>query len=587
MQPTPGPELRNTLILLLVTMAFFIAWQLLVEYPRQRAEYAQKLLEQQRRMTDTGALLPQADGEKAAGSPPRGELLAQSPRLPIRSDKLHGSINLRGGQFDDITLARYRETIDPHSPEVVLLSPAGAESGYFAELGWLKAGEAGKPGPALPGSSTLWQTGDAALTPSSPVTLRWDNGEGLIFIRRISMDGDYMFTVTQEVRNGGGDTATLVPYGLINRARAAAATKTPILHEGPLGVLEGALQEISYEDLKEDKSRTFRGAGGWLGVTDKYWLSALIPDGGATVTANFSYYEAKGGERYQADYLGNAVSVAPGETGKTTVRLFAGAKEVSVLDRYTDDLGIALFDRAVDFGYLYFLTKPIFRALNYLYLHLGNFGLAILLLTVGVKGLMFPLANKSYKAMNQMKALQPEIQRLKERCKDDRARFQREMMALYRKERVNPASGCLPVLIQLPVFFALYKVLYVTIEMRHAPFYGWIVDLSAADPTNMFTLFGLLSWDAPPFLHVGVLPIAMSLTMILQQKLQPKPSDPAQAKVMSWLPYIFLFMMAGFPAGLVLYWTWSNTLSILQQWVISRRHGEKPPSPAAKEKKRA
>jgi YidC/Oxa1 family membrane protein insertase len=445
----------------------------------------------------------------------RAALLATQPRVRVAAPRLHGSISLVGGRIDDLTLPDYREGIDRKSPEIVLLVPHGADNAYFAEFGWVSG-----DGQPVPGGDTRWQADADRLTPERPVTLTWDNGRGLKFTRTYAIDKNYMFTVTDKVENAGTKPAALFPYGLISRRGTPKTTGFYILHEGPYGVGNGKLTEITYEDLREKGQIT--------------------------------------------------------GTSQAQNRLFTGAKEVQLMDDYETALKIDRFDLAIDFGWFYFLTKPIFYALLYLNEHVKNFGIAIILLTVFIKLVFFPLANKSYVAMSKMKKLQPEIVKIRERFESDKMKMNEEMMALYKREKANPASGCLPILIQIPVFFALYKVLFVNIEMRHAPFYGWIKDLSAADPTSIFNLFGLIPWVPPDFLMVGAWPLVMGVTMWLQQKLNPQPTDPMQAKIFLFLPVMFTFLLAQFPAGLVIYWTWNNVLSMLQQWVIMRRMGIKP-----------
>ena len=499
----------------------------------------------------------------------RAEALAQSPRVRIDNGSVHGSIALKGGRIDDVTLANYRETVDPNSPEIVLLSPPGAPHPYFAEYGWV----AGEAGTAMPGADTLWTAEGGELTDKDAVTLRWDNGQGLTFAKRLEVDQRYMFTVKRTVTNSTDKPVTLYPYGLISRWGTPPTLGYYILHEGPIGVLDGQLQEYKYTAVAEDGPIDFDSTGGWLGITDKYWLATLVPPQGLVLKAGFRHQVE--GDRYQTDYRGNAMTVAPGATIELTDRLFAGAKVVTLLDQYSRDFGIPLFDRAVDFGWFYFLTKPIFLVLHWIHGVVGNYGIAILVLTLLVKALFFPLADRSYRAMAQMKKLQPEMVKLRERFGDDKVRMNQELMALYKKEKVNPVSGCLPILLQIPVFFSLYKVLFVTIEMRHAPFFGWIHDLSAPDPTTLFNLFGLLPFTPPQMLMIGVWPLIMGFTMWLQTKLNPQPTDPIQAKVMQFLPLMFIFLFATFPAGLVIYWSWNNALSIGQQWAIMKRMGVK------------
>jgi YidC/Oxa1 family membrane protein insertase len=513
----------------------------------------------------------------------RGEALGKSPRLKISTPRLAGSIDLVGARLDDLTLTNYRETTAPDSPLVQLLSPDGTADPYFVDFGWQSTDRSDVK---LPDESTPWQTSDATLTFDHPVTLTWDNGQGLRFTRKIAVDANYMFTVTQTVTNHGTRPVTLDDYGRIDRGGKTPVQSNRLLHVGPIGVMDGMLHELAYGDLAADKQTEFKTTGGWFGLTDEYWLASLIPDGSEPVNVSFARVARPKGDLYQVGFAGAARSVAPGASITSTDRLFAGAKEVHLLDDYEADLHIPRFDRAIDFGWFYWLTKPIFLILDFFYQHIGNFGLAILAFTLCVKIVFFPLANKSYRSMSKMKLLQPEMQKLKERVGDDKARLNQEMMALYKRSGANPAAGCLPMVIQIPVFFSLYKVLSVTIEMRQAPFYGWIHDLSVPDPTSILNLFGLLPWAAPEhlpligFLSIGAWPIIMGITMYLQQRMNPTSPDPMQAKMFMALPVVFTFMLAHFPAGLVIYWAWNNTLSGLQQWLILRQVGIKPPAKA-------
>jgi len=518
--------------------------------------------------TATG--VPSVPGGVTAPNPgaTREAILAKGGRVKISTPRLHGSISLMGGLVDDLLLADYRETLDPKSPEIVLMMPKGLQKAYYAQFGWVA-----NAGVAVPTAETLWTADGNTLTPDSPVTLRWQNGQGLTFKRTFGIDKNYMFTVTQEVLNGSGEPVSMHAYGLISRRSTPKTTGFYILHEGLLGVFNETLKEVDYDELQGDGQVKQTSTGGWIGITDKYWLAALVPDQKTTVNSRFLYSKPDNVDTYQVDYVGPALTAQPGASMKTVNHMFLGAKEVRQLDAYEEKLGVKRFDLAIDFGWFYFLTKPIFYALLWLEGHVLNLGIAILLLTVGIKLLFFPLANKSYVSMSKMKKLQPKMMQLKERYGDDKMRLNQEMMDLYKKEKVNPASGCLPILIQIPVFFALYKVLFVTIEMRHAPFFGWIQDLSAKDPTTLFNLFGLIPWTPPDFLMIGVWPLIMGATMFLQQKLNPQPADPVQAKIFMFLPLFFTFLLASFPAGLVIYWAWNNLLSILQQWVIMRRQG--------------
>jgi len=501
----------------------------------------------------------------------RATILRESPRVLIETPNVKGSIAKIGGSLDDLTLSHYRVHPTEGSPNVVLLSPAGAPNAYVAKFGWVAS-----PGVAVPGDDTPWATDGDVLTPERPVTFTWDNGAGLVFSRTITIDRDYMFQVTQRVRNTGATAAVVYPFAFVARTGEPETLGFFILHEGGLGVLDGALSEESYSNIRSKGTIERRNTKGWLGFTDKYWLTAVIPDQARAVTTAYRYITAE--NRFRAEFRHDAMAVEPGATIEVTDRLFAGAKVVRVIDGYERSLGISRFDLAIDWGWFFFLTKPMFLALRYFNEHLGNFGLAILLLTVLVKLAFFPLANKSYRAMSKMKVLAPEMKRIQERFKDDRQRMQQEVMALYRKEGANPLSGCLPIVVQIPVFFALYKVLFVTIEMRHAPFYGWITDLSELDHLNLFTLFNLVPWGPPSWLPIiGLWPILMGISMFLQQKLNPQPTDPIQARIFMLLPIFFTFLLASFPAGLVIYWTWNNVLSIAQQWVIMRQSGVKNP----------
>ncbi len=578
MQPQETDHTRLFLAIFLAAITL-IAWQALVQAPRkqQLAEYAKtqevKRIQEKQAYEQTVATSKKTLPEENADLTP-AQRLALSPRVEIRSAKLDGTIALKGARFDNLHLANYREELDPKSPEVTLLYPNGDEQSYFAQIGWVSAD--GKT--IVPDQHSVWQSDGTKLTPDSDLNLFWDNGAGVRFHLSIALDKDYMFSIRQYVENNSGQEISLAPYAYINRAFEDQAQHYGILHEGPIGVMDGALEEIGYEELRDDGPQKFDNASGWLGITDKYWLTALIPAEHG-YKATMSHYKKYNRDRYQVDYLGTTVKVANGNFSENKLRFFAGAKEINALDRYADGgegaAPITLFDRAVDFGFLYFMTKPMFLTLHFFYDHIGNFGLAIMLLTVVIKLIMFPLANKSYHSMAQMRAVQPQIKKIRERHAGDTMTINKEMMELYKREKINPASGCLPVLIQMPVFFALYKVLYVTIEMRHAPFFGWLKDLSAPDPSNLFTLFGIMPWDHPASLHLGILPILFCVTMIIQMKQQPKPADPVQAKVMGFMPYLFLFIFAGFPAGLVVYWVWSNMLSILQQQFIIRHHNAK------------
>ncbi|WP_448202738.1 membrane protein insertase YidC [Azospirillum sp. sgz302134] len=572
---------RNLILAIALSIAILLGFQYFYEGPRVQQ---QKQAAQQAAQTEQ-PVVPSAPGTAPATAPGAApaetvkdraavlaEQLAAGTRVKIDTPALHGSVNLIGARIDDLTLADYHETTDPKSPEIVLLAPAGTHDAYYAEFGWVPEDKS-QP---VPGADTKWTAAGQTLSPDKPLTLTWDNGKGLVFERTIAVDKNFMFTVTQKVRNTGSAPVRLLPYSLVSRAGTPHTSGYYILHEGPLGVFNGKLNEHKYDELKKASAPiSAPTTGGWIGITDKYWLVSLVPDQKEELTARFLYTAAGATDRYQVDTLGQAVEVAPGATVEQTNRLFAGAKQVRLLDEYSDKLGITNFDLAIDFGWFYFLTKPFFYALDLLGRLFGNFGIAILVFTVIVKAAFFPLANKSYHAMAKMKKLQPKMQEMRERFGDDKVRLNQEMMALYKREKVSPVSGCLPILIQIPVFFSLYKVLFVTIEMRHAPFFGWIHDLSAPDPTTIFNLFGLIPWNPPQMLMLGLWPIIMGITMYFQQKLNPAPPDPVQQKVFQFLPIVFTFMLASFPAGLVIYWAWNNTLSIIQQTIIMRQDGVK------------
>ncbi len=577
MNPNDQPDYRRLFLAVFLAAIVLTAWQAFFEWPRRQQLAA--FHEQQAKIEATKQVeyakrvetVPTDSAENPNLS--REERLALSRRLPISSGRLHGSIALKGARFDDLTLANYRETLEPDSKEVVLFSPSGDERSYLTQIGWVSGDGTTK----VPDASSIWQADKAKIEPTKPVTLHWDNGAGVTYYITITLDDAYMFTLNQRVENHSASAIHVIPYGYINRATGTTGDmQNMIMHEGPMGIVENGLKEIPYSEVKEKGNQSFDTSNGWFGITDKYWLAALVPTTSGSFKTTYSYYQKANIDRFQVDYMGDGLVIDAGASADSSTRLFAGAKEIDILDSYTDGAHgtpVPLFDRAVDFGYLYFLTKPLFLLLNFFYKLVGNFGVAILLLTIVVKACLFPLANAGYKSAAQMRRLQPEMVKLKERHGDDRINFQKELMAFYKQEKVNPASGCLPLLIQMPVFFALYKVLFVTIEMRHAPFFGWIRDLSAMDTSNVFNLFGLLPFTPPPFLHLGVLPMLMCATMVIQMRQQPTPPDPVQAKVIKFMPYLFLFMFASFPAGLVIYWICSNTLSIIQQHFISKKHG--------------
>ncbi|MDN2567906.1 membrane protein insertase YidC [Aquibium sp. A9E412] len=519
-----------------------------------------------------GADTPAPDGGAAAAAN-RDAVLAGTPRVPIDTPRLAGSINLTGARIDDLLLKDYRVSVDDDSPNIELLNPSTMPNGYYAEFGFVGGEGTGD----VPGPNTVWQAPeDARLTPGNPVTLTYQNDAGLTFRRTVAVDENYMFTVSDTVDNASGQPVTLSSYGRTTRLGKPETSSLFILHEGMIGVTgEEGLQEIDYSDVEEEGSiRPAMSSDGWLGITDKYWAVTMVPRAGQSFQPRYSYFSDQRA-RYQADFLTEPVTVPAGGATSVETLLFAGAKEVQRVDAYEETLGIRQFELLIDWGWFYFITKPMFYLIDWLFKLLGNFGLAILATTVVVKLIFFPLANKSYKSMANMKKVQPAMLEIREKYADDKMKQQQAMMELYKKEKINPLAGCWPILIQIPVFFALYKVLYVTIEMRHAPFFGWIQDLAAPDPTSIFNLFGLLPYDVPAFLMIGVWPIIMGITMFLQMRMNPTPPDPTQAMIFNWMPVVFTFMLATFPAGLVIYWAWNNFLSIVQQGVIMKRQGAK------------
>jgi YidC/Oxa1 family membrane protein insertase len=579
---------KNMILAFVLSGVVLLGWQFFIGLPQVGKQKQQQQQQTQNQDVPNTPLTPNANPE----NPPqpntpttpttltREAALAASPRVKIDTARLSGSIALKGGRVDDLLLVKYRETVDPNSPAIVLLSPSGSPEPFYAEAGWVAAaGSTAK----VPGADTVWQQqGSGALTIDRPVTLTWTNGDGLEFRRTIQVDDKYLFTVKDEVANKSTAPVSLFPYALISRHGTPHTLGYYILHEGLIGVMgDQGLKETTYSDIEKKKAETFDVTNAWMGITDKYWAAVLLPDTDAKVRARFSFAQTGPLKTYQTDYLLDQQTVAPGATGSANLRLFAGAKEVAIVDSYNDELKLNKFDRLIDWGWFYFITKPLFIAMDWTYHQVGNFGIAILIITVLIKFLFFPLANKSYASMAKMKAVQPEMVAIRERYADDKMKQQQAMMELYRKEKINPVAGCLPIVIQIPVFFSLYKVLFVTIEMRHAPFFGWIHDLSAPDPTTVFNLFGLIPWDPAQvpfighFLLLGAWPLIMGVTMWLQMKLNPPPPDPTQQMIFEWMPIIFTFMLASFPAGLVIYWAWNNTLSVAQQSFIMHRHGVK------------
>ncbi len=572
---------KNLILAMVLSAAVMLVWFIFFPPPEPPAQTA---------TTQTGTEAVATAPAEATTTQPQAEAtpVPEAPRLAIDTPKLAGSLSLRGGRIDDLSLKTYRQELAPDSPIVRLLSPVGEELSYYSVFGWLPG--TGLEAADVPDANTAW-TADAAATlaPGKPVTLRWENGKGLTFLREVSVDEDFMFTVTDTVQNGSGAAVSLQPYGIVARHGLPKLQNIFVVHEGAIQRTDGELTETDYADITEFEVDQREGlpaevseatTDGWIGFTDHYWMTTLVPEQGEPFKSVLKYVPAAG--IYQAEVRQPVLSVDPGATATSTMRFFAGAKEWATIRAYENESGIPGFLDSIDWGWFYFLTKPIFAVLHWLNLHIGNMGLAIIALTFILKFLVLPLAYKSYVSMARMKELQPEMEALKERAGDDRQKMQREMMQLYKDKKVNPAAGCLPILIQIPIFFALYKVIFVTIELRHAPFFGWLKDLSAPDPSSLYNFFGLLPWDAPAtgtvlhLIFIGVLPILLGITMWLQQKLNPAPTDPVQASIFAWMPWVFMFMLGGFASGLVVYWITNNTITFIQQYLIMWSHGKRP-----------
>ena len=510
---------------------------------------------------------------------PKEEVLIKSERILIENSSLSGSINLTGAILDDLNLLEYKDSLEENSKNIELLLPDETSNPYYIEFGWK---EFNGNTIQVPDLNTKWKSNSSKLTPTNPVTLQWTNDSNITFLMNFSIDENYMFSIKQEVINNSSSNIEVYPYRLIKRINTPQTINFFILHEGLISLINDELLEKNYDDLEDDCTNALqvkdsycdnKSSGGWLGFTDKYWMSTLIPEPNEPININYRHGN-NGRDNYRAGYVGQIFKIGAGKSIAYDGKLFAGAKNLDILNQYSNKLSIPRFTDAIDWGWFSFLTKPISYAINWFFGYAGNFGLAIIAFTILMRLILFPLAQASFKSMAKMKKLQPEMQRLKETYPNDRQKMQQELMALYKREGANPVAGCLPILVQIPIFFSLYKVLFVTIEMYHAPFYGWIHDLSAPDPLGLMTLFGLIDWEVPALLSlidIGILPIFMGFTMWLQQKLNPAPADPTQAKIFALLPFVFTFVLAGFAAGLVLYWSVNNILSIAQQWFIQRR----------------
>lgn len=575
---------KNLILAMVLSAVVMIVWFIFFPPPEAPADQPTPTSAEVSATATTPAV---ATGESAAAPSATAEV-AEAPRLRIDTPTLSGTISLAGARIDDLSLKTYRETLDPASPEVRLLSPVGQENPYYALMGW--APGAGTAAADLPDARTEWTvaSGDG-LSPGKPVVLTWSNGKGLTFRREISVDEKFLFTVTDSVKNDGAAPASLYPYGVIARHGLPAMQSIFVVHEGMVRSADGELEETRYKDIvKLDEVPAEKAAAelvnaegaGWIGFTDHYWMTVLVPEQGKPFTEVTKHVASA--DIYQTEIRQPVQTIAPGAEISNQIRLFAGAKEWATIRAYDNDGVIPGFIDSIDWGWFYFLTKPIFTVLHWLNGVIGNMGLSIIALTFFLKFLVLPLAYKSYVSMARMKELQPEMEALKERAGEDKQKLQREMMQLYKDKKVNPAAGCLPILIQIPIFFSLYKVIFVTIELRHAPFFGWLKDLSAPDPSSLYNLFGLLPWDAPvqgSLLHlifIGVLPILLGITMWLQQKLNPAPTDPVQASIFAWMPWVFMFMLGGFASGLVVYWITNNTITFVQQYLIMWSHGKRP-----------
>ncbi len=552
---------RNVFVAIALSMSVLLFWGAFFETPRKTAE--QNNTQQVEKNNNKSSIAPTINQPIIIKKVTREEAINKNKRIKIENDNIIGSLSLEGALIDDISFKKHKQKV-VDGENTVFLYPSETENGFFIETGWTSIGNKIK----VPSNNSVWTVkGNNTLTEKSPVIIQWDNKEGIIFEKKIELDDKYLFKISQQVKNNTNSSIELFPYAQMTRNKIPDDIQNfYIQHEGFIGVFDEELKEDDYDDVKEKKI-VRESNEGWLGITDKYWMTAFVPESGKNFKSTFLYDEG-----FKANYIINKPTVInQSSTGINELRLFVAAKEVETIDTYAEKQNIKKFDLVIDWGWFYFFTKPLFFVIDYLFKISGNFGTAIVLLTIALRLIFFPLANFSFKSMAKMKAVQPEMMRLKELHKDDKVKLQQEMMALYRKEKINPASGCLPVLIQIPFFFAIYKMLFISLEMRHQPFFGWIKDLSAADPTTIFNLFGLIPWDPPSFMIIGIWPILMGASMWVQQKLNPAPADPVQAKIFAFFPLFLTIILASFPSGLVVYWTVNNILTIAQQWVINKK----------------
>ena len=564
-------EQGNLLLAIVLSLLILLGFQYFFESPKIEKEVEKK---KQLKQTEDSLKNNAANLEdEVVGYLELDDALNKNKRIKIDAPRLQGSISLKGLKIDDLTFKDYKETLDEDDKLVTLFKPSSTKGGYFSNFGWIKASS--EENFDLPNDQTVWSTNSKKITNKKSATFFWTNNQGIQFEQEILVDENYMFTIKQKIINNSNKNISLSPVGKISRTDTPETLGFFILHEGPIGVVDNVLEEIDYKDLKKNIGPIeYNSKGGWFGITDKYWLATIIPDQNSNVIARYQFYTKNNKEKYQVDFKGGIVEIPSNKSITIKNLLYAGAKEIKLLDKYEKEYSIPRLDFAIDFGWYYFLTKPFLYILIFFKNISGNFGVSIILLTLLIKLIFFPLANKSYVAMQKMKELQPQLLRIKETYKNDKVKLNQEMMALYKREKVNPAAGCLPILIQIPVFFALYKILFVSLEMRHAPFYLWIQDLSVADPTSILNLFGLLPYDPnflPKIINIGIWPLIMGISMWIQQKLNPQPTDPIQAKIFTFLPIFFTFILAPFPSGLVIYWTANNVLSMAQQILIKQR----------------